>query len=188
MAVRDLRPYVPAESWFRFNPRGIHGAPHTARVLVWADAIAVAIAAPDALRGRELRWAAAVHDVGRIDDGIDPGHGGRSAAWAVDRLPSIRPETAGLDIPFLAELCRWHEVPDREIERLSLELLILKDADALDRARLGDLDPSRLRLARSLGLVAAAEKLERATNDYGRATASDVLDVAERLVPNDSDR
>lgn len=182
MAARDLLPYLADEAWFRFNPRGIHGAPHTTRVLVWADALAAAIAGADALRREELRWAAAVHDVGRRDDGIDLGHGRRSARWVVDHLARERPATARLDLGFVAELCRWHETPDREIGRLSLELLILKDADGLDRARLGDLDPGRLRLARSRAFIGPAERLERATRAYGRVTATDVMDVADRLL------
>jgi len=176
-----LAGYLPEEEWFRFNPRGIHGVPHVARVLVWADFLAGAIAGPGAVRRDELRWAAALHDVGRIDDGIDPGHGSRSAEWVTSRLVAVRPGTAGLDLGFIAELCRWHETPDERIGRLSLELVILKDADALDRARLGDLDPSRLRLARSHRLVEAAARLERATNDYGRVTGRAVLAAAERL-------
>ncbi|CAA9547656.1 MAG: hypothetical protein AVDCRST_MAG19-508 [uncultured Thermomicrobiales bacterium] len=177
----NLRSYLPDESWFRFRPRGIHGAPHTTRVLVWADAIANAVAGPGALRLEELRWAASVHDVGRVNDGTDQGHGTRSAEWVAMNLAETRPQTTGLDLAFVAELCRWHEIPDPKIGRLSLELLILKDADGLDRARLGDLDPRRLRLARSLGLVAAAEELERATNRYGSVTAADILDAADRL-------
>ena len=181
MRLPDLSPYLPREEWFRFNPRGIHGAPHTARVLVWADTIADRLGGPGALRREELRWAAAVHDVGRVDDGIDRGHGLRSAAWVLDRLPSERPETAGIDLAYVAELCRWHEVGDREIERLSLELVILKDADGLDRARLGDLDPNRLRLALSRALVRPAEELERATNRYGTVSGQEVLLAAARL-------
>jgi hypothetical protein len=81
----------------------------------------------------------------------------------------------------VAELCRWHETRDAEIRRLSLELLILKDADALDRARLGDLDRGRLRLARTHDLVEGAVALERATNRYGWLTAGDVIEAAGRL-------
>lgn len=180
MSASALHPYLPDEGWFRFNPRGIHGAPHTTRVLVWADAIAGAIAGPDALHREELRWAAAVHDVGRLDDGSDPGHGARSARWVLDHLMAERPTTGNLDLGLIAELCRWHETPDRAIGRLSLELLILKDADGLDRARLGDLDPSRLRLATSRSLIGPAERLERATNRYGDLTATEVLAVADR--------
>lgn len=179
--LSDLRRYVADEAWFRFNPRGIHGVPHTTRVLVWAETLAEDLVGPSGLRREELRWAAAVHDVGRIDDWIDPGHGARSAAWVIDRLASERTETATLDLAFVAELCRWHETADREIGRWSLELAILKDADALDRARLGDLDPARLRLARSHRLIAPAVSLERATNRYGTMTAADVLRAAEQF-------
>lgn len=177
----DLERYLPDEAWFRRAPRGIHGAPHTTRVLIWSAVLADVLASSGAIQGEELLWAAAVHDVGRMDDGVDPGHGVRSAAWAVEHLPRLRPEAARLDLGFLAELCIRHETWDREIPRLTLELMILKDADALDRCRIFDLDPARLRLARSLELVTPAEALERATNDYGRVTASDVLMAYRRL-------
>lgn len=158
--TRDLSHFLPNEEWFRFNPRGIHGAPHTTRVLVWSARITAALGQQDALRRDELLWAAAVHDVGRVDDGIDRGHGSRSAAWVKDRLLIERPETRALDVDFITELCTWHEVPDGQIEHLSLELVILKDSDALDRCRIGDLDPSRLRLTTATRMVAAAERLE----------------------------
>ena len=182
--IAPLVDYLPDDNWFRFNPRGIHGAPHTTRVLVWAEVLAQALAAPGAIRREELRWAAAVHDVGLVDDGTDPGHGARSAEWLRRHLAAERPVAAALDLDFVAELCRWHETPDRAIGRFTLELAILKDADALDRARLGDLDPSRLRLARALRLIEPAERLERATNRYGTVTGADVLRAAERLVPS----
>ncbi len=180
---RDLSRYLPEDAWFRFKPRGIHGGPHTTRVLVWAATLAHALAAPGALRREELLWAAAVHDVGRVDDGIDAGHGRRSAAWVLEHLRGVRPETAALDLDFVAELCRWHETNDRDIGRLSLELVILKDADALDRCRIHDLDRGRLRLARSLSLIAGAERLERATNQYGTVAPADVLAAFEGLFP-----
>ena len=174
----QLSRYLPKEEWFRFNPRGIHGAPHTTRVLVWAATIAEALGRQDAIRRDELLWAASVHDVGRVDDGIDAGHGTRSAGWVRERLAVERPETGTLDIGLIAELCTWHEVQDAQIERLSLELVILKDADALDRCRIFDLDPSRLRLTKTKPLVEEAERLERATNRYGRVTAAEVLETA----------
>jgi len=177
----EIERYLPEEAWFRREPRGIHGAPHTTRVLIWATVLADALANRGAIRREELLWAAAVHDVGRVDDWTDPGHGARSAAWAIEHLPALRPETARLDLGFLAELCTWHETWDAKIPRLSLELAILKDADALDRCRIHDLDPTRLRLARSLALVAPAERLEGATNDYGRVTAPDVAAAYHRL-------
>ena len=176
----DLDRFLPDDAWFGFRPRGIHGAPHTTRVLVWAAALANRIGRPEAIRREELFWAAAVHDVGRVDDGLDRGHGRRSAEWVLDRLGAERPAAASSDLRFVAELCTWHEVADHEVERLTLELLVLKDADGLDRVRLGDLDPARLRLQHARRLVEAAARLERATNDYGRISAEDVLNEARR--------
>jgi hypothetical protein len=176
----DLDRFLPDESWFRFQPRGMHGAPHTTRVLVWAACLADLIGRPEAIRREELLWAAAVHDVGRENDGVDRGHGARSAEWVLDRLAAERPEAARRDLDFVAELCTWHEVSDDRIERLSLELLILKDADGLDRVRIGDLDPERLRLQHARRLVTAARRLERATCGYGRITAAEALDEARR--------
>ncbi len=177
-----LLPYLPDPAWFAHDPFGIHGVAHVARVQAWAERIAHDVAGPGALRLAELRWAAACHDVGRHDDGIDPGHGDRSAAWVLANLAAARPDlTAGVDLAFIAELCRWHQPKDRDAERMTLELMILKDADALDRARLYDLDPRKLRLARSRDLVAAAERLHEETGHGPGIDGAAVLAAAERL-------
>ena len=171
-----LTVYVPEPIGFRHNPHGIHGIAHAARVLVWVDELARSVAAPGALALEELRWAASCHDVGRLDDGRDPGHPRRSAEWVLANFDRVRPDAASdLDLSKLAELCRWHTAHDRSTPVVTLELLILKDADALDRARLGDLDPSHLRLARSLGLVALAQRLFDQTGDGPQASGSAVL-------------
>lgn len=184
--VSDLKRYLPEDDWFRFRPRGIHGVPHVSRVLVWAAVLSERVARPDAMRREELLWAAAVHDVGRIDDGIDRGHGARSGDWVQRRLPVLRPGVRGLDVDFIAELCRWHEHPDRRIDRMTLELVILKDADGLDRCRLGDLDPNRLRLTASQSLIEPAARLERLTNRSGEVGGDEVLAAAARVLTDSS--
>lgn len=178
----DLDRYLPVEAWFRYRPRGIHGAPHTTRVLIWTAILARRIGRPAAIRREELFWSAAVHDVGRVDDGLDRGHGRRSAEWVVDRLGAERPAASTCDLEFVAELCAWHEIDDEDIERLTLDLVLLKDADGLDRVRLGDLDPERLRLQHARRLVEAAGRLEQATNDYGQVSAMEVLEKARRQI------
>ncbi len=179
-----LGTFLPDEDWFAFRPHGIHGIPHVTRVLIWTSVIVARIGRIDALRWRELFWAAAVHDVARVDDGVDRGHGTRAARWVEEDLATVRTATGSLDIAFIAELCRWHEVADGDIERLSLELLILKDADGLDRCRIADLDPRRLRFQTSLDLVEPAATLERATADYGTQNATDTLQAARTLFPD----
>ncbi len=183
MSNASLEPFLPAENWFSFRPHGIHGLPHVTRVLFWSAVLTNRITQPDAIRWRELYWAAAVHDVARVDDGVDPGHGERAADWVQHHLAEVRPETASLGIGFIAALCRWHQAPDHAIEQWTLELMILKDADGLDRCRISDLDSGRLRLQTSLGLVGAAERLEAATCDYGRQGTLDTLRQAEAMFP-----
>ena len=73
---------VPA-AWFP-HPSWLHGASHTQRVHIHAQRLV-----------RELNWteddagvvlsAALWHDIGRVDDGWDPGHGALSAARVVER-------------------------------------------------------------------------------------------------------
>lgn len=178
-----LEAFLPEDAWYTFRPYDIHGLPHVTRVLFWSSVLTNRIGRSESLRWRELYWSAALHDLARIDDGVDRGHGTRAAHWVDTDLAIRRPETAALDIGFIAELCRWHEVSDDIIGRWSLELMILKDADGLDRCRINDLDPQKLRLQASLALVEPAERLEHATSNYGTQGAMDTLRAAESLFP-----
>ncbi len=183
MDMGGLEQYLPDATWFRHSPYGIHGVAHATRVLVWANHLAQSLAGPSALAIEELRWAAACHDVGRENDGADPDHPIRSAAWVRGQLGRVRPEVvATVDPTLVAELCRWHAERDRTIPAITLELLILKDADALDRARLGDLDERRLRLARSHELVGPAQRLYDRTGEGSTASGAFVLAEARGLL------
>ena len=175
----DLRPYLTDPAWFRREPYGIHGVTHVTRVLVWSAVLADRFGRTPALRVPELYWAAATHDVERIDDWIDRGHGERAAAWVGSRLATERPLAAESDLGFVAELDRWHEVTDRQIGRWSLELLLFKDADGLDRVRIHDLDPTYLRTQEATRHVEGATQLLKATIDLRDPAA--VLDAAVEL-------
>jgi hypothetical protein len=156
--------YRPAEGWFRHAPRGVHGIGHAARVLVWANALA-------ATRRWEgypvdlevVRWAAALHDVGRVDDWVDADHGRRSAEWIREGPGRAWLLAAGLaadQTALVAHCCAWHADADRAIPApWPLELAVLKDADGLDRHRLGDLDPRYLRSESAKDLVRQAQRL-----------------------------
>ena len=103
-----------------------------------------------------VRWAAATHDVGRIDDGVDLEHGTRSAKWIEENLhDQMSPEL----LDEVTYIVHWHVPPDSEAPVMTTELKVLKDADALDRVRLGDLDTSYLRTDVATGLVGLAEDL-----------------------------
>ena len=159
-------PVVPA-GWFT-APHGIHGVRHTQRVCLHAVRLA-----------HELGWdepdirlallAALWHDIGRTSDGRDPWHGRESVrrvkAWrlAGELTPASR------EIVFFA--IRYHAMRDETGESAASELAdpacalrllwLLKDADGLDRVRLGPrgLDPAQFRSPQAAASVDFARAL-----------------------------
>jgi hypothetical protein len=134
----------------------IHGVRHTFRVWVHTQEIAETLALAE--REREaLHFAALWHDIGRTHDGADYYHGAKSAGRAVGmglHLP--------LD-PFVREAVLFavtHHSGSEEHAKRGLYwtpdpqatwrvFQVLKDADGLDRVRLGGLDVGYLRLPES---------------------------------------
>lgn len=143
VAAHEILTYEPMREWFARGPSGLHGIAHETRVLIWTQLLA-AMAPDEGLNvdGGVLGWAAAIHDTQRWDEGIDHEHGVRAADW-IEKHPGIIPASVPLDR--LAYLCRWHVATDRVIPEMTDELRVFKDADALDRWRISDLDPSFLR-------------------------------------------
>lgn len=136
------------------DPDGIHGVQHARRVLL----LALLLAHLESCTYRDaevLAHAAAYHDIGRSGDGEDEVHGQASAEKAsrLKLLSRLEPDDAAL----AKHLMALHCVPDdrafdqiarlvpSEPERARRLLVILKDADGLDRVRLRDLDPRYLR-------------------------------------------
>lgn len=106
------------------------------------------------------RWATSVHDIGRIDDGLDLEHGRRSAEWMNANIPSgLSPET----IDIATYIVHWHVPSDDQAPVMTTELKVMKDTDALDRVRLGDLNQSYLRTDAARNLVELAQKLSDAS-------------------------
>jgi HD superfamily phosphodiesterase len=179
-ASSGLDQYIPQRDWFARTAwqcyAGTHGIGHITRVLVWTNHLAELLDRP--LRREELYWAAGLHDIGRHDDGIDAPHGERAATWVLRQFARERPAVAGqLDLEFIASLCRDHVRSDESISSWALELKILKDADGLERVRIHDLDPRRLRLPESPPLEPAAWELMRRSVANGN-TAEAVRSVA----------
>jgi hypothetical protein len=171
---------IPHRSWFAMQPPSdLHGLGHTARVMTWACVLT---------RGTRLFepvvWAAACHDLRRLDDGLDPRHGFRAGAWVRRKLPAFLKQPPA-ELELIAGACDWHVCPDAEAEWDHPVLWLFKDADGLDRARLYDLDPSFLRHEDTLQWVERAKELYEATADLDDPpriwrTASDLgLPVAE---------
>lgn len=152
-ARSDLLPYRPHPKWF-LRPASIgsiHGIAHEARVLVWQELLARVLIQEGATLDQEaLRWAAVTHDTRRVDDGPDWQHGERAAVWVQQTLQGSIPAAS---LETVAYLNRWHVPPDASAPAMTPELAVFKDADALDRVRLLNLNLRYLRWEQSQTLL-----------------------------------
>lgn len=123
---------------FRLAWHGIHGAPHWARVMHHGLYIARHTGADT----RVIRLFALLHDSQRVNEGTDPGHGPRAAAFV---LSLHRDGLLGLDdtrADWLAEACHGHS---EGLRRGNATIQACWDADRLDLGRVGVRpDPRRL--------------------------------------------
>jgi uncharacterized protein len=158
--ISPLDDYRPHPKWFSNAPSGIHGVGHCMRVLVWADYCAACLELDGIPVDRVVvRWAAACHDCRRHDDGLDPDHGQRAAAWFGKQGAQLDPTLTRAQVQAVQHAVTWHVPADHLCSRWTPELRCLKDADGLDRVRLGDFDSRYLRLPYLHGREPDAEAL-----------------------------
>jgi hypothetical protein len=151
-----LAQYSPKEEWF-LRPKGIHGTDHSLRVFILQEVLAqLLIKEGLKLNNEALRWAAITHDTQRKNDDFDPWHGERAAHWVKENLVSHIPQQS---LEMVMYLNTWHNIDDKFIPDITIELAILKDADALDRVRMDDLDPNLLRHEASRTLLVEVAQL-----------------------------
>lgn len=180
-----VRKFEPKSIWLSHDSE-LHGVDHMARVFIMQELICDKLEEQEIAVNREVvRWAAATHDVGRIDDGIDLEHGKRSAQWIKKNLnEQMSPEM----LDMVTYIVHWHVPPDSEAPEMTTELKVLKDADALDRVRLGDLDTNYLRTDVATGLVGLAEDLYQSYLDNRDEDAfNSVLKAAQTIGVVESD-
>jgi HD superfamily phosphodiesterase len=166
------------QHWFR-RWSSLHGVRHTQRVHIHAQRLTEGLEWPAADQALALH-AALWHDIGRLGDGVEPGHG----AGSVERADELG-LTAALpdeDAAIVRFAIMRHSLPDSgalehaeglaaagapaqrlaDPARALRVLWMLKDADALDRIRLGfgeQADRRQLRNPRSVQLIGFAEAL-----------------------------
>ena len=151
----------------------VHGQGHIERVML----LSALIAWHEKLspyNTRLLLLCASYHDIGRVNDAVDPGHGARSAKMLQDidfamqtafvkpgQLPIVCAAIAAHSLPGSRRLetGRGYGVRDEDMARYELIAVCLKDADNLDRVRIHDLDPNRLRRSCSVKLVKHAQRI-----------------------------
>ena len=162
---------VPEEWFTHFS--WLHGVGHAQRVHIHAQRLVHELRLPDDDASVVLS-AARWHDIGRVNDGWDPDHGALSVARAVKlRLHARLPEAdARLALFAVRYHCRSDEHGERRAideddpERALRILWLLKDADALDRVRLGppgaggcEVDSTTLRHPCTPAMIGFAEEL-----------------------------
>ena len=162
--------YMYKNIQFGMQDSVIHEAAHCERVLLYAMLIALQRFADDERAFTILAHAAIFHDTRRVDDGLDTGHGARAAAY-YEEFCREHPELTYF--PEAAIIMSYHDRSDKpgeaainetfadSSERVRLLYHILKDADALDRWRLGryGLDPDYLRTNEAINLIGFARIL-----------------------------
>lgn len=176
MTLSDVRARIPIEdaemvpppSLF-LHPSRLHGHAHVARVLVHGLRL---IAATGFVGETAKLWAAVyIHDIARQHDGHCTRHG--ADAWArLATLPDVeallarggvqQDDHAAIETAVTSH-CRGELPLDHPHWRLTS---LLKDADGLDRVRLGDLDPSYLRNPEAKSMVPFAEELFTRTSRW----------------------
>lgn len=124
----------------------IHAEGHCERVLLYALILGEKIFGDDDRALTALAEAAVFHDTRRQDDYLDTGHGARAAEY-YKQFCEENPDVAYL--PEAALMMRYHDIEDKRgkvgikldyngsLPRMFKLYDIFKDADALDRWRLG---------------------------------------------------
>jgi putative nucleotidyltransferase with HDIG domain len=105
---------------------GIHGKKHARNVCILAARIAERCGGDQEV----IQWAALLHDIGRVNDGVDPWHGKRGAIIAerIMKKEKLKPNME------MVEQCI---VQHCESSRILHEAKVVSDADKLDRFRFG---------------------------------------------------
>ena len=164
MMIYDIMSRLVQETDFLL-PYGIHGLAHTKRVLMLVLCLGAKLSTPreDLLL---LSLCALYHDVGRVDDSVAPEHGRISFAKAEPILIKT-----GYDMEMMRYIIENHCLSDRKGHAAAADydlpdqlkarrlLDIFKDADGLDRVRIGDLDPRMLRHEEARKLLPVARQL-----------------------------
>lgn len=166
---RKWTSYMEKNVVFFLHSSELHTKRHCERVILYALALAKRLVlSPE--EQDALGAAGAFHDSRRQDDGLDVGHGRRAADYYREFCAT---HGLGFDqrtYTMMAYHDRNDALGEAEMERLSLQngvLLyhIFKDADALDRWRLGPngLDPALLRTGEARGMARFSKKLVEET-------------------------
>jgi len=174
------------EEYF-INPSDVHGVKHTYRVMY--HVLNLGRVHEEDLTDYEVLLAfcaAFIHDMAREHDGIDASHGRRAADMVLPEFKNLFVEVGVLeeDLDIIATAVEWHSVSGEETlqGREYRVTALLKDADGLDRVRLGDLDPSYFRFPRTADFVEFAKEFYYSTQRKTLVNFYQVMATAEQVM------
>lgn len=172
---------------FNMADSPIHSYAHTERVLLHALSLGYDIFGNDDEALEILAHAALFHDTRRHDEYLDTGHGSRAAVHYAEFCQEHPQMTMHPESQYLM---RYHDLDDNvgikairkafpeSADRVLKLYEIFKDADALDRWRLGHLglDPAYLRTRKAKESITFAKELVKQTMN------ADLLEEIDRMV------
>ena len=168
----------------------VHGQAHVGRVMIHAFRLIEATGMTD--EASRLWGAVYLHDLARTHDGFDEVHG-MHAVMRVNESTDLQERLIARgvqsDDPSMLLAVMMHCLPDDHSafggKPVWPLLAMLKDVDALDRVRFGDLDPSYLRFPETKGMIKFAEDLYSQSHrrvKEGQNFLTDLMKVAERIL------
>jgi len=146
--AKSYKKFIPDLKWFPFNNKinSIHGLRHLIRVSIFCEIIKYnywwLFLKSDL---KNILTAAILHDIRRLDDRDDIGHGQRSADWFLKNIKALQEwfnvHYSKRDTEVIYNAIFYHEIPynsiDKKIYKKNKRIIdIIKTADALDRYRL----------------------------------------------------
>lgn len=166
----------------------IHGLSHILRVMFLTILVCKLIGEKDYL---SYLISASIHDIRRVNDNQDKGHGLRAKNWFLekqDRFSDIK-----YDLKTVTETSHYHETDYQEIDAETLskhkrEIDIFKACDALDRFRQPKekwwINPEYVELKQALVLMPVARKFTLQSEDMileGLDIKKAVFETAKKL-------
>lgn len=133
----------------------IHGIAHIYRTMIGCALLGKLLEKPR--EGLLAFCGAYIHDLARTDDDAEPSHGPNAARYRFPLFNTLwdkyslneRERELVCEAVSQHSTCEWMEREDEGYDVMA----ILKDADALDRCRIDDLDPDMLRYDESRMLI-----------------------------------
>lgn len=159
----------------------IHGKNHVYRVMYHVLNLGQKLA--DDYITKLAFCAAFIHDFERLHDGYCLDHGQWAAEYSFPKFKNLF-LSIGInfeDLDVIAYATKMHSLPDQDYLQgiYSKATILLKDADGLDRVRLGDLDVSYLRLSFSENYAHFAQNLYWAVEKADVKNFIEVMEIAE---------